>query len=86
LEERMAKEKKSVKSSAWMQSEETQWVIAELQVLMDNLQTDLLHQSLEGNADSIGRYTLQRLSRMEGIAMAIELFYPEEEEEDESNG
>lgn len=82
----MAKEKKSVKSSAWMQSEETQWVIAELQVLMDNLQTDLLHQSLEGNADSIGRYTLQRLSRMEGIAMAIELFYPEEEEEDESNG
>tara|TARA_R110001606_G_scaffold180451_1_gene327049 strand:- start:663 stop:923 length:261 start_codon:yes stop_codon:yes gene_type:complete len=86
LEERMAKEKKSVKSSAWMQSEETQWVIAELQVLMDNLQTDLLHQSLEGNADSIGRYTLQRLSRMEGIAMAMELFYPEEEEEDESNG
>lgn len=82
----MAKEKKSVKSSAWMQSEETQWVMAELQVLMDNLQTDLLHQSLEGNADSIGRYTLQRLSRMEGIAMAIELFYPEEEEEDESNG
>lgn len=82
----MAKEKKSVKSSAWMQSEETQWVIAELQVLMDNLQTDLLHQSLEGNADSIGRYTLQRLSRMEGIAMAMELFYPEEEEEDESNG
>tara|TARA_R110000787_G_scaffold3964_2_gene15452 strand:+ start:843 stop:1091 length:249 start_codon:yes stop_codon:yes gene_type:complete len=82
----MAKEKKSVKSSAWMQSEETQWVMAELQVLMDNLQTDLLHQSLEGNADSIGRYTLQRLSRMEGIAMAMELFYPEEEEEDESNG
>lgn len=54
--------------------------------MMDNLQTDLLHQSLEGNTDSIGRYTLQRLSRMEGVAMAMELFYPEEEEEDESNG
>ena len=54
--------------------------------MMDNLQTDLLHQSLEGNTDSIGRYTLQRLSRMEGVSMAMELFYPEEEEEDESNG
>jgi len=69
-----------------MQSEETQWVMAELQEMMDNLQTDLLHQSLEGNTDSIGRYTLQRLSRMEGVSMAMELFYPEEEEEDESNG
>lgn len=82
----MAKEKKSVKSSAWTQSEETQWVMAELQEILDNLQTDLLHQSLDGNTDSIGRYTLQRLSRMEGVAMAMELFYPEEEEEDESNG
>jgi len=82
----MAKEKKSVKSSVWMQSEETQWVMAELQEMMDNLQTDLLHQSLEDNTDSIGRYTLQRLSRMEGVSMAMELFYPEEEQEDESNG
>ena len=80
------KQKPSSKSTTWMQSEETQWVMAELQEMMDNLQTDLLHQSLEGNTDSIGRYTLQRLSRMEGVSMAMELFYPEEEEEDESNG